>query len=277
IENLDNIFNDSENLNEEKEEQNKGNYKRADLLKMHAYRDAIRRTAGAYVLYPGSKTEKITGFHEIIPGLGAFAISPSKQSDGTTELKIFLQEIVQHFLNRASQREQISLKTYQTFKQKPDSEVKEALPETYGENRSLLPDETTVLIAYYKNQEHLEWILKNSLYNARVGKSKGSLRLEASVTDARYLLLHGKGELLTGKLFKLKKGGPRIFSKEEITDMKYPDPNHNFYLMFDLEGDAEVEFKKYEWNISLLEKHGKGRDSALPYSVTLTELMKAKL
>ena len=27
--------------------------KYADLLKMHAYRDAIRRTAGAYVLYPG--------------------------------------------------------------------------------------------------------------------------------------------------------------------------------------------------------------------------------
>ena len=26
---------------------------RADLLKMHSYRDAIRRSAGAYVIYPG--------------------------------------------------------------------------------------------------------------------------------------------------------------------------------------------------------------------------------
>lgn len=279
VDNLNNFLNTTEEIDlaEEKEEQNKGTYKRADLLKMHAYRDAIRRTAGAYVLYPGSKSERITGFHEIIPGLGAFAISPSKQSDGTAELKIFLQEVVQHFLNRASQREQLSLKTYETLKQKPDNEVKEALPETYGENRSLLPDETTVLISYYKNQEHLEWILKNSLYNARTGKSRGSLRLEASVTDARYLLLHGKGELLTGKLFKLRKGGPRIFSKEEIIEMKYPDPNHNFYLMFDIEGAAEVEFKRYEWNISLLEKHGKGSGSAIPYAVTITELMRAKV
>ncbi len=52
--------------------------KEPTCLKMHAYRDAIRRTAGAYVLYPGDdqpKTKK--GFHEIIPGLGAFAIRPS--------------------------------------------------------------------------------------------------------------------------------------------------------------------------------------------------------
>lgn len=35
-----------ENLDEEKAAQRAGNYKRADLLKMHAYRDAIRRSAG---------------------------------------------------------------------------------------------------------------------------------------------------------------------------------------------------------------------------------------
>ena len=46
-----------ENLDAEKAEQRAGNYKRADLLKMHAYRDAIRRSAGAYVLYPGSEKE----------------------------------------------------------------------------------------------------------------------------------------------------------------------------------------------------------------------------
>ena len=41
---------------------------------MHAYKDAIRRSGGAYILYPG-KTESKTnfqGFHEIIPGVGKF-------------------------------------------------------------------------------------------------------------------------------------------------------------------------------------------------------------
>ena len=35
-----------------------GGAKRDDLLKMHAYRDAISRTAGAYVLYPGSEIKR---------------------------------------------------------------------------------------------------------------------------------------------------------------------------------------------------------------------------
>ena len=49
---MDNIieFTDQDNedeLNEEKTSNRKGNYKNADLLKMHAYKDAIRRSAGA--------------------------------------------------------------------------------------------------------------------------------------------------------------------------------------------------------------------------------------
>ena len=53
IENLCSIFDNDINLDEEKIDQSKGKYKRADLLKMHSYRDAIRRTGGAYILYPG--------------------------------------------------------------------------------------------------------------------------------------------------------------------------------------------------------------------------------
>lgn len=54
---VDNIFqitDKEEGLDEEKTSNRKGVYKNADLLKMHAYKDAIRRTGGAYVLYPGT-------------------------------------------------------------------------------------------------------------------------------------------------------------------------------------------------------------------------------
>ena len=50
---VDDSMNDeqmSEALLNEKKEQEEGIYKRADLLKMHAYKDAIRRTSGAYIL-----------------------------------------------------------------------------------------------------------------------------------------------------------------------------------------------------------------------------------
>ena len=43
------------------EEEERGMYRRADLLKMHAYKDAIRRTGGAYVLYPGTEDRVVCG------------------------------------------------------------------------------------------------------------------------------------------------------------------------------------------------------------------------
>ena len=66
---------------------------------MHAYKDAIRRTGGAYVLYPGDKSINKKGFHEIIPGLGAFAIKPKQGDNGTAELKDFIYKIIDHFNN----------------------------------------------------------------------------------------------------------------------------------------------------------------------------------
>jgi predicted component of viral defense system (DUF524 family) len=264
-------------LNDEKTEQKKGTYKRADILKMHTYRDAIRRTAGAYVLYPGTESERVKGFHEILPGLGAFAISPSKSGDGTLLLKKFLEEVAQHFLNRTSQREQMSFRTYETHKDKDSNEIREAIPEAYGENRGLQSGKTTVLIGYYKDEAHLKWIIENRLYNARAGNTTGSLRLDTKITNAEYLLLHGRGEVQTGKLYKLKDKGPRIFSQEELVKINYPDSHNPYYLMFDILGEAEDEFKKYSWDIRLLENYSKGKGSALPFAATLIELMKAKV
>lgn len=93
--------NQEEELDEEKTRNRKGIYKNADLLKMHAYKDAIRRTGGAYVLYPGETSIVQKGFHEIIPGLGAFPVRPSKLNSGIGDLKAFILEVIEHFINRA--------------------------------------------------------------------------------------------------------------------------------------------------------------------------------
>lgn len=274
VENLSEILGNEVDLITEKEEQNKGTYKRADLLKMHTYKDAIRRTAGAYILYPGTdKAYAKIGFHEIIPGLGAFSIRPSKTNSGTEELTKFLNEVVQHFLNRASQREKISLRVYETYKDDSINEVNEDLPEPMLENRTLLPDDTYVLVGYYKKQ-NLDWILKNQLYNARAESKRGSLRLGPGESAAKYLLLHTEGELITSKLFKITETGPRIFSKKNLMDRKYPsEPSQDFYLVYRIGEVQEKVFLNRKWDISKLEMYKPGRGSVLPFSITMTELM----
>lgn len=276
VENILGITGTDEDFINEKEDQRKGTFKRVDLLKMHTYKDAIRRTAGSYILYPGTDSPytKI-GFHELIPGLGAFAVRPSKNNSGTKELIKFLNEVIKHFLNRASQREIMSLKTYETYKDNKSNEVNETLPETYGSNRNLLPDETFILIGFYKDSEHLKWITQNKLYNTRTGKARGALRLGSKETGAKYILLHSTGETKSNRLLKLKEVGPRIFSKEEMINMHYPNPSQEFYLVFDLEKEIEKEFENMKWDIDLLKEYANSKSSKLPFSISLTSLMKA--
>jgi predicted component of viral defense system (DUF524 family) len=71
-------------------------YKRDDLLKMHAYKDAIRRTSGTYVLYPGTEIMTRKEFHEIIPGLGAFPLRPSALDNGLPEIRKFITDVLSH-------------------------------------------------------------------------------------------------------------------------------------------------------------------------------------
>lgn len=282
VESLTTLFGqDDENLDEEKEEQNKGTYKRADLLKMHSYRDAIRRTAGAYILYPGGdEKQDWRGYHEIVPGLGAFTLIPSKQNDGSGDLSEFLKDVIQHFLNRTSQREKYSYQTYSTFKTKQDSDdkVNESLPEPMGVNRGLIPDETFVLVGYYRDEEHLEWIESTGLYNARAGSARGSLRLKRGESTAKFLLLHSEGELITDKLYQITEEGPRIFSKADLIKKEYYKiPSQEYYLVYKVEPSHFEELKNRAWDIRKLPNHKKGRGSPLPFSTTLAQLMKAKI
>jgi hypothetical protein len=275
IENLYSIFQNDINLDDEKTDQSKGKYKRADLLKMHSYRDAIRRTGGAYILYPGEITLKKRGFHEIIPGLGAFPMRPSKSDTGEVELESFINDVLHHFMNRTSQREKTAFRTYDIHKEGRANELRELLPESYGQNRGFMPDETWVLVAFYKNPEHLKWIIKNRLYNARTNSERGSLSITSREAGANYLLLYTHNEAMTSNFFKLTNNGPKILSKDDLIKISYPFPRHNSYLVFEIGKEVEIEFKGLFWDLTKLYKYNNSIASGIPFSVSLTELMKA--
>lgn len=258
-------------LAEEKQEQREGRYKRADLLKMHAYRDAIRRTQGAYVLYPGDSSRQWQGYHEILPGLGAF---PLKPGNGAQEVENFIREVVAHACNRATARERQSFHTYQAQEAPASYAVLSKLPEFDGETRRRAPPpaETHVLVGWYKDEAHLQWILREKLYNFRMDTKAGSLRLTPEVSGAQYLLLHSyKGKTNSG-LFCVAKEGPRVLSREKLKEKGYPgEPSQPFYLVYNVV--PAPGFEGYEWDYSKLPERLQNRQSAEPQTVTLDELM----
>lgn len=279
-------FNDSDDegltedeliMNQEKLEEEKGIYKRVDLLKMHAYKDAIRRTSGAYILYPGTENKRLRGFHEVLPGLGAFCLSPDRFEQDSKEIEHFLNDILKHMLNRASQRERMAYHTYEIHKEEPLT-VSESLPEPYGDNRSLIPEETFVLVGSFRDENHLNWILNNKIYNTRTGTKHGSLRLKQEITTAKYVLLHNDSKQL---LLRLSNRGPRVMSKAVLEKMPYSSlysPNSDYYVVFDIaDTKPEKEFKNVRWNIHKMSLDGllkEGHLIAEPEGVSLATLMK---
>lgn len=279
IENFARLLEQKENneLDEEKKENRKGVYKNADLLKMHAYKDAIRRTGGAYVLYPGVKPHKKEGFHEIIPGLGAFPVRPSKTDSGIGELKTFILEVLSHFLNRASQRERIAAKTYDIFLNKPGEPIEEPLPEAFGKRRGFTPDDTFVLVGFVKENQY-EWVKQKQLYNFRMGSGEKGINLLSEIAQSKYLLLHLPSQNESGELWRITGNGPKLMSAKDLINNNYPTkPTHPFYFVVDIEPIDLTEFGNAKWKFKKLEKYKGGRQSAYPFAVSVSELMKTKV
>jgi predicted component of viral defense system (DUF524 family) len=268
-------------LDLDKQDESRGSYKRADLMKMHAYRDAIRRTQGAYVIYPGQSgdAKRLEGFHEVLPGLGAFALHPGS---GTDKLVEFFHDIVSHVADRTSAREQHSFHTYQTYVSPPPKMAEEhraiyqVLPEKTDDLkiRNTPPRETFVVVGWVKNSAHFEWIKESGKYNFRMGSAEGALRLSAEVVGATYLLLHGDNNEVGPVLFKIKNSihGPAVNSADELIAMKYPmPPTQSAYLVYDVE--PAIEFMRYTWDFAALPAKPASAASGYPFATTLQNIL----
>jgi hypothetical protein len=283
VENITELFGDGdEDLSQEKAEQKRGNYKRVDLLKMHAYRDAIRRSEGAYILYPGGANgpTRFQGFHEILPGLGAFALKPGAAGEaiGLQHLSRFVDEVIAHVCNRATAREQNSYHRFHVYRADEASggaRIESPLPErdAVGYERPVPPAEHSVLVGWCDNEKQLNWIRRIGLYNFRAGLRRGSIRLEPAIADARHLLLHGHGNKAWAGLWRIKNRGPRIFTAEELTRNGYPsspDPDV-IYAVFDVEPDSF--YNDWKWDYAKLSGKKAAFASAEPFAVSLVRLL----
>lgn len=268
-----------DSLEKEKRDERKGIYKNADLLKMHAYKDAIRRTGGAYVLYPGTEEHKeFVGFHELIPGLGAFAIRPKEGENGTLELGNFIDKIIAHFNNMASQQRRHSNTIYEIHKDDSPRIVNEPMPDY------IIPDETFVLVGYCTNKLNIDWYKKEGKYNFRMDDDKGSLSLENNVVNAKYLLLRESGIDTASRIFKIKSKGPKVLQGKLLPDGYKTKNLKDFYLVIDIEKEESADFNGASFNFKDLEKfkeiitkNNPITAVGIPFAITLAELMEVKI
>lgn len=67
-----------------------------DVCKMHTYKDAILKTEGAYIFYPGSGDADIfrVDASKEIPSVGAFSLTPGRSDNECNRLELFIKSIL---------------------------------------------------------------------------------------------------------------------------------------------------------------------------------------
>lgn len=113
-----------------------------------------------------------------------------------------------------------------------------------------------VLIGYYKNEAHLNLILKNNLYYVRTGMGRGAINLQPNCLKIKYLLLHNRN---TWNLYELDTIAPSICTNEELENCGFK-PSHKLYLTFRIK--KKVELENYNNIVKLIKK---GRMGSVPY------------
>ncbi|HYF78497.1 MAG TPA: DUF2357 domain-containing protein [Symbiobacteriaceae bacterium] len=213
-------------LDSERAAERRGAPKRTDLLKMHAYRDAIRRSAGAYVLYPGTEVEKRPLYHEILPGLGAFSLRPSEsgEADGIHSVQRFIDEVLTHVASQVTQHERGRYWEREVYRE--ENRVDVVAPVAPFVLRP--PADTLVLLGYVKDKEHLGWIHEKRLYNLRAdGVSSGSVGLGSRELAFDLVLLYGPG--VDGVEIWPSIGEPELVTREGMVELGYPNPRRALY------------------------------------------------
>lgn len=221
-------------------------FKRIDLLKMHSYRDAIRRTGGAYILYPGNESKKLCGFHELLPGLGAFSLRPETLNNGTRDITLFLQDLVKLLCDRISQWEQTGYYDYDIhvrgkykhgdsvpYSAKVDTPIVEAgkrisLQHSYDQLQNIF-----ILKVPKDSKSRAAWDLKEQYYN--LPADYRDLEIQR-IADVKYLLQpcpEAEEKLILWEINKLE----RIIVREQLErEFNYPDKRHrhgkNGYILY---------------------------------------------
>ena len=213
-----------------------GDYPPTDAInQMHRYRDAIyyskehepyrsKEIIGGYILFPGRGSDEYVKKRYYSASvdsvnIGAFPLLPNSD----TILREHLYDILMNYTE-------------------VDSHVAKAKPQrtlayvTEEEKAGMLPDDL-VMVAVAGSEEKRQWTFDNLWYNIPLDKIADS-----PWNQAKYLLLHVKGEKFVGNLCKIVRTKHDVWTKEKLVEKNYPDvPSHSAYFMIRIKKPTATE------------------------------------
>jgi len=197
---------------------------REDILKMHAYKDSIRRSGGAYVVFPGSG-EGVGGLRkehdELLPGVGAFRLVPAEAGTpiGWEAIRAHLNNVLEHYASTATKDRRTRYWTNRAY-QGPIPSLTGR-----GSRNSRPPADIHVLLGYVQKKQ-ADWIQRTAYYNLRAGTRKGAVAMDGPELSCELVVLWGDA---IGVKVRRVIGGPEVWSRARMLESGYPDPNEAYF------------------------------------------------
>jgi uncharacterized protein len=215
---------------------------REDILKMHAYKDSIRSSGGAYVVFPGSG-EGIEGdlrmeHDELLPGVGAFRLLPSEAGPplGWEAIRSHLNNVLEHYASTATKDRRTRYWTNRA-NQGPIPSLTGR-----GSSNSRPPADIPVLLGYVQ-QKQATWIQRTGYYNLRAGSRKGAVAIDGPELACELVVLWGDA---VGVKIRRVIGGPEVWSRARMLETGYPSPGEAY---FGIPLGEEVEIGDFDLRI----------------------------
>jgi len=210
---------------------------RDDLLTMHVYLGAIRRTVGSYVLFPGAgqASDPYRAYTELLPGLGAFSLRPVAGGVDTQALRTFLDDVLTHVASVATQERRHRYWEHQIFPSETPA------PGSLGREpiQGLPPADTTVLLGFVRTDKQRDWILRTGLYNMRADLDRnGSVNVHSREASTQLLVLYGASEILG--VWRLS-GIATAVTGAQLLSLGYPAPRGDAYVCVHLQQRVSEE------------------------------------
>jgi predicted component of viral defense system (DUF524 family) len=166
-------------------------FKRGDLYKMHTYNDAIKRTIGSYVLYPGDNNEdkigdKYRAYHEILPGVGAFALKPGID---TSDISNFIKDCLLIQASKFSQLYKMQHKIHEIVKEEPFDFKKYSVNELI-KKQNTPPSEIIIALGYQKKNDLGDITNSSNFYFHAIKQNNRVKKFPHEIYQAKQLFIY---------------------------------------------------------------------------------------
>jgi predicted component of viral defense system (DUF524 family) len=243
-----------------------GRSKREDLLKMHAYRDAIRGSAGAYVLFPGDDGgAPFREFGEPLPGLGAFPLRPSDDGFpyGREALQDFIREVLEHVADRATQDER-----YRYWRAVVRDRPEDGASGAWLPDLSEPPRDALVLCALLATADEYAWMARMEMCALPADSRSGVVGIDSVELRSKWALV-GDGQSVS---LWSRQGAWFVQGKDELAESGYPGPTASAFLCASFSRVRAIPTWLGALDLSALrDRFGGGRTTVVTWADVLDE------